>query len=208
MRHGDVWKGIDLLAEKNGLSASGLARLAGLDPTSFNPSKRQAKDGRPRWPSSESIARALEAVGAGMDDFAALIEGRRGASAPLIGLAQAGADGFFDDGGFPMGGGWDEVRFPGLGGESVYALEITGDSMEPAYREGDRIIVAPGAQVRKGDRVVAKTSDGEVMAKVLGRQTETQIELISLNPDHPVRTFKPSQIIWIARTRLGTALAI
>ena len=130
---------------------------------------------------------------------AALIEGRRGASAPLIGLAQAGADGFFDDGGFPMGGGWDEVRFPGLGGESVYALEITGDSMEPAYREGDRIIVAPGAQVRKGDRVVAKTSDGEVMAKVLGRQTETQIELISLNPDHPVRTFKPSQIIWIAR---------
>ena len=199
MRHGDVWKGIDLLAEKNGLSASGLARQAGLDPTSFNPSKRQAKDGRLRWPSTESIARALEAVGAGMDDFAALIEGHRGATAPLIGLAQAGADGFFDDSGFPTGGGWDEVRFPGLGGDPVYALEIAGDSMEPAYREGDRIIVAPGAQVRKGDRVVVKTEDGEVMAKVLGRQTETQVELVSLNPDHPMRTFKPSQINWIAR---------
>ena len=199
MRHMDVWRGIDLLAERNDLSASGLARLAGLDPTIFNPSKRAAKDGRPRWPSTESIARALEAVGAGMDDFAALIEGRRGPTAPLIGLAQAGADGFFDDAGFPVGGGWDEVRFPGLGDEPVYALEISGDSMEPAYREGDRIIVAPGAQLRKGDRVVAKTHDGEVMAKVLGRQTERQVDLISLNPDHPVRSFKPSEILWLAR---------
>ena len=199
MRHNDVWRGIDLLAERNGLSASGLARLAGLDPTSFNPSKRQARDGRPRWPSTESIARALEAVGSGMDDFAALIEGRRGATAPLIGFAQAGADGFFDDAGFPVGGGWDEVRFPGLGDDLVYALEISGDSMEPAYREGDRIIVAPGAQLRRGDRVVAKTADGEVMAKVLGRQSERQVELISLNPDHPVRTLKPSEILWLAR---------
>lgn len=199
MRHNEVWRGIDLLAERNGLSASGLARLAGLDPTSFNPSKRASKDGRPRWPSTESIARALDAVGAGMDDFAALIEGRRGPTAPLIGFAQAGADGFFDDAGFPAGSGWDEVRFPGLGDEPVYALEISGDSMEPAYRAGDRIIVAPGAQLRRGDRVVAKTSSGEVMAKVLGRQTERQVELISLNPEHPVRTFKPDEILWLAR---------
>ncbi|MEM5515981.1 helix-turn-helix transcriptional regulator [Henriciella sp. AS95] len=199
MRHSQVWRGIDLLAEQNGLSASGLARQAGLDPTSFNPSKRESKDGRPRWPSTESISRALEAVGAGMDDFAALVEGYRGATAPLIGFAQAGADGFFDDSGFPAGGGWDEVRFPGLGDEPVYALEISGDSMEPAYREGDRIIVAPGAQLRKGDRVVAKTVNGEVMAKVLGRQTEKQVELMSLNPDHPTRQFKPVDILWMAR---------
>lgn len=199
MRHAQVWRGIDRLAEQNGLSASGLAKLAGLDPTSFNPSKRESKDGRPRWPSTESISRALDAVGAGMDDFAALVEGYRGATAPLIGFAQAGADGFFDDAGFPVGGSWDEVRFPGLGDEAVYALEISGDSMEPAYRAGDRIIVAPGAQVRKGDRVVAKTVDGEVMAKVLGRQTERQVELISLNPDHPVRTFKPAEVLWLAR---------
>ena len=37
------------------------------------------------------------------------------------------------------------------------------------------------------------------MAKVLGRQTERQVELISLNPDHPVRTFKPDEILWLAR---------
>ena len=145
------------------------------------------------------MARALAAVGSDIDDFAALVEGRRGASAPLIGLAQAGADGFFDDGGFPKGGGWDEVRFPGLGGESVYALEIAGNSMEPAYRAGDRIIVSPNSQVRTGDRVVARTIDGEVMAKVLGKRTDRRVELLSLNPEHAARDFKPSEIAWIAR---------
>lgn len=199
MRHADIWRGIDRLAAHNGLSASGLARLAGLDATAFNPSKRTAKDGRPRWPSTESVASALSAVGAGFDDLAALIEGKRGASAPLMGLAQAGNDGFFDDSGFPAGEGWDEVRFPGLGVETVYALEISGDSMEPAYRAGDRIIVSPEAPIRRGDRVVAKTIEGEVMAKLLGQRTEKRVELISFNPAYAPRQFAPQQIAWMAR---------
>lgn len=91
MRHADIWRGLDRLAEKHGLTTSGLARRAGLDPTSFNPSKRAAKDGRPRWPSTESIARALTAVGADFSDFAALIEPpARQRAAPMIGRAYAG----------------------------------------------------------------------------------------------------------------------
>jgi len=202
MRHTDIWRGLDRLAAHHELSASGLAKLAGLDPTAFNPSKRKSKDGRPRWPSTESVARALSAVGAGFDDLAALIEGKRGATAPLLGLAQAGNDGFFDEAGFPgfpAGAGWDEVRFPGLGTESFYALEITGDSMEPAYRAGDRIIVSPEAPIRRGDRVVAKAIEGEVMAKLLGQRTQKRIELVSMNPAYPPREFTPQQISWMAR---------
>ena len=199
MKHKDIWCGIDQLATHHGLTPSGLARRAGLDPTAFNPSKREGADGRPRWPSTESLARVLEAVGDGFDDFAALIDGRRGAVAPLLGFAQAGQDGFFDDAGFPAGAGWDEVRFPGLGADPVYALEISGDSMEPAYRAGDRIIVAPGAEVKTGDRVVAKTVGGEVMAKILARRNTRTVELASVNPDYPVRSFKPSEIAWLAR---------
>lgn len=199
MHHKDIWRGLDQLAAHHGLSASGLARRAGLDPTSFNPSKREGPDGRPRWPTTESLARVLDAVGAGFDDFAALVEGRRGGSLPLIGFAQAGHNGYFDDAGFPVGGGWDEGRFPGLGTETVYALQISGGSMAPTYRAGDRIIVAPGADVKPGDRVVARTAQGEVMAKVLARKTSRLIELASLNPDHPAREFKPSEIAWIAR---------
>ena len=199
MRHKDIWRGLDLLAERNGLSASGLAKLAGLDPTSFNKSKRKSRDGRPRWPSTESVSRALDAVGLGFDDFASLIMGRRGDIAPLIGFAEAGADGFFDDAGFPVGEGWEEVRFPDLGDETVFALEISGDSMEPAYRAGDRIIVSPTAPIHRGDRVVVKTLDGEVMAKVLGRKSQRRVELLSLNPRHKPREMSPKDIDWIAR---------
>lgn len=199
MQHKDIWRGLDLLAAHHGLTPSGLAKRAGLDATAFNPSKREGADGRPRWPTTESLARVLDAVGSGFDDFAALVEGRRGGSAPLIGFAQAGQDGFFDDAGFPVGAGWEEVRFPGLGTETVYALQISGDSMEPAYRAGDRIIVAPGADVKIGDRVVAKTTDGEVMAKVLVKRNTRTVELASLNPAYDPREFKPSEIAWIAR---------
>lgn len=203
MRHEDIWAGLDRLAANAGLSASALARQAGLDPTAFNPSKRTARDGRPRWPSTESVARALEAVGATFGDLAGLIEGRtpdrQAGSAPLIGFAQAGADDFFDDAGFPTGEGWEEIRFPGLCDEPVYALEIAGDSMEPAYREGDRIVVSPTADVRKGDRVVAKMRGGEVMAKVLARKTGGEVELHSLNTAHPPRVLKSGDVAWIAR---------
>jgi phage repressor protein C with HTH and peptisase S24 domain len=199
MRHTDIWKAVDALAEKNGLSPSGLAKRAGLDPTSFNKSKRTQADGSPRWLSTESLIKAISAVGSSLEDFAALAEGRQGHTAPLLGFAKAGNDGYFDDAGFPVGDGWEEVRFPGLETENVYALEITGDSMEPVYRRGDRIVVAPGVQVRKGDRVVARTKDGEVLAKVLGRQTERMIELISLNPAYKPRELPRADLAWMAR---------
>lgn len=199
MRHTDMWKGLDLLAERNGFSPSGLARASGLDPTSFNKSKRQSRDGKPRWPSTESVSRALEAVGSTFEEFADLVEGRPGRSVQLIGLAQAGNDGFFDDAGFPVGEGWDTIRFPGLEDEAVYALEISGNSMEPVYREGDRVIVAPAAQMRRGDRVIVKTREGEILAKTLGRSTDTIVELISANPDYPTREVPRSDLRWIAR---------
>jgi phage repressor protein C with HTH and peptisase S24 domain len=199
MRHHDLWTGIDRLAERHGLTPSGLARRAGLDPTAFNKSKREAADGAPRWLSTESLARALDAVGSTMEEFAALAEGRPGGRAPLLGFAKAGADGYFDEAGVPTGDGWDEVRFPGLGSESVYALEISGDSMEPVYRHGDRIVVAPGAPVRRGDRVVLRTTAGEVMAKVLGKANSRTVEVLSLNPDYPPRLIPRSEVAWIAR---------
>ena len=71
--------------------------------------------------------------------------------------------------------------------------------MEPAYRDGDVIIVSPAAPVRRGDRVVVKTRDGEVMVKELKRQTAKPIELRSLNPEHAERTLPLEDVVWIAR---------
>lgn len=201
MQHAQVWRAIDALAARHGLTASGLARAAGLDPTTFNKSKRLSPDGKPRWPSTESVARALAATNATAEEFAALLAGRPGAAGraiPIVGWARAGRDGFFDDTGFPIGAE-ETVRFPGLGDDRVYALEISGDSMEPVYREGDRVIVQPGAPTRKGDRVVVRTRTGEVMAKELGRRNEQILELVSLNPRYPARTLDAQDVTWVAR---------
>jgi phage repressor protein C with HTH and peptisase S24 domain len=71
--------------------------------------------------------------------------------------------------------------------------------MKPAYRDGDVIIVSPAANVRRGDRVVVKTSDGEVMVKELRRKTTKSIELRSLNSEHRDRTLSMSDVLWVAR---------
>lgn len=206
LSHERVWAAIDALAERYELSASGLAKRAGLDSTAFNKSKRTSADGRPRWPSTESLAKIFEATGSSVEDFVVLIRGgsnrpSRGAkpSVPLLGFAQAGAGGFFDDAGFPVGQGWDLVEIPSATREGTYALEVQGDSMLPLYRNGDRLVVDPQETVRRGDRVVVKTRGGEVMAKVLSRQTQKQLELVSLNPEHPTRTVAVTEVEWVAR---------
>lgn len=201
LTHDQIWTALDRLAERAGLSPSGLAKRSGLDPTTFNKSKRITNDGRERWPSTESVAKALAATSTSIDSFVRLIgdSGRAVQSVPLLGFAQAGAGGFFDDGGFPVGKGWDEVGLPSVNDEHAYALEISGDSMKPAYRAGDVIVVSPGSPVRRGDRVVVKTRKGEVMVKELKRRTSKTLELASLNPSHPDRTLSPSDVEWIAR---------
>src|SRR6266446_7001288 len=105
LTHGQIWTALDRLAERAGLSPSGLAKRSGLDPTTFNKSKRITGDGRERWPSTESVSKALAAANASIDTFVQLIgDGARSLqSVPLLAMAQAGNAGHFDDSGFPIG---------------------------------------------------------------------------------------------------------
>jgi phage repressor protein C with HTH and peptisase S24 domain len=201
LTHQQIWTALDRLAERAGLSPSGLAKRSGLDPTTFNKSKRITPDGRERWPSTESVAKALAATNSSIDTFVALIgdSARTVQSVPLLGFAQAGSAGHFDDGGFPAGKGWDEVALPSVNDEHAYALEISGDQMRPAYRDGDVIVVSPGTPIRRGDRVVVKTKAGEVMIREMKRRTAKMLELQSLNPSPTDRTPAAADVAWIAR---------
>ena len=201
LTHAQIWAALDRLAAQANLSASGLAKRAGLDPTTFNKSKRVTPEGRPRWPSTESVAKSLAATNTTLNQFVALVTDSRGPtrSVPLIGLARAGSGGYFDDAGFPVGEGWDEIAFPAVSDEHAYALEVSGHSMEPAYRHGDVILVSPAAPIRRGDRVVVKTKKGEVIVKQLTRRTAKQVELASLNTEHPDRTLAAADVLWSAR---------
>lgn len=202
LSHTEIWTAIDALAKRFDMSPSAMAKMAGLDPTSFNRSKRGEGDSRPRWPSTESLAKVLEATGVGFSEFAALTE--RGPkpnprAVPLIGFAQATAEGVFDETGAPLGAGWDEIEFPGLVDEGVYALEIAGDALAPVFRDGDRILVSPSVEPRRGDRVVVRTTGGELLVQELARVTARSVELASLDRTGRGRTLDLTEVVWIAR---------
>jgi phage repressor protein C with HTH and peptisase S24 domain len=185
LTHSQVWGAVDRIAARYNFSPSGLAKAAGLDPTTFNKSKRVTPDGRPRWPSTESVAKVLDATGASIDEFISLLTKkpkRPAQPVPLIGFAEAGSGGFFDDSGFPVGSGWDEIKLPNVDDDHAYVL-----------------VVSPAAPLHKGDRVVIKTRDGEVLAKELKKKTLKAVELKSLNPDHKDRVLPMSEVVWIAR---------
>jgi phage repressor protein C with HTH and peptisase S24 domain len=205
LSHGEIWRAIDALAERFDMTPSAMARMAGLDPTSFNRSKRGSADldSRPRWPSTESLAKLLEATGVNFSEFAALTEqapvrAARGRGAPLIALAEAGKAGFFDEAGMPAGAGWDEVATPDLG-EGLFALEVSGAVLAPVYRDGDRLLVSPTVEPRRGDRVVARTNAGEVLVRELGRVTARTVELVALGGAGDDRLLSRDEVAWIAR---------
>lgn len=203
LSHAKIWKAVDNLARREGLSPSGLAKRAGLDATSFNPSKRHGPGDppRPRWPSTESLTRILEVTRTSLGQFAALADDAATppTTLPLLGLAQAGLDGFFDDAGLPTGDGWDQTELPRTG-DTLFSLRISGDSMVPLYREGDRVIVDQArTEVRRGDRVVVRTLDGETMAKEIVFLTARTVTLGSINPAYTPRILNRRDIRWMAR---------
>ncbi|WP_374380777.1 helix-turn-helix transcriptional regulator [Dongia sp.] len=195
LQHADVWRGIDRLAQKHGLSASGLARRAGLDPTAFNPSKRITREGRPRWPSTESLSKILTVTGEPFVDFVLLTgagngeangNGHGGAAAydqaigggrlmrnatrtiPVITLDRLAAGDCFDGSGMPVGNDWGHLEFTGAG-KDCFGVEITGGDFDPIYRDGDTLIAARGAEIRRGDRIIIGTTAGTVLVRKVVR---------------------------------------
>jgi len=206
LTHAQLWTALDRLAARAGLSPSGLAKAAGLDPTSFNKSKRITPQGRERWPSTESVAKALAATHTNIDAFVQLI-GESGLTVaqalPLIGFAHMGnpaeSSGAFDDAGIPVGKSWGEMAFPAIDDENTYAIAVSGNSLEPTYRDGTVLIVSPNASIRRGDRVVVKTKDGKATVSELKRRTSKIIELRSIDAAPAERTVSLRDVLWMQR---------
>lgn len=195
LTHAQIWGLIDWLAARNGLTPSGLARRAGLDPTTFNRSKRTAVDGRQRWPSTESLAKVLEATNTPLQEFSAMaiaVERRGAAGADAV----APAMGLSDDGGRGLADGRaaeGSLTIRGAAGASP-ALSVDPDAMPhvvpvpaaaagPLYRSRDQLIVVRVDGPMPGDRVLVRMADGADLVGEVSSVTETALHLEV--PGHP-----------------------
>lgn len=203
LRHEDIWNAIDRLAHDRGLTASGLARRAGLDPTTFNKSKRITREGKPRWPSTESIAKILDATNASLTEFLGFlstepkVDGRR--VLPLISSAEVSEAVAFDAGVVCSEREIDEISFPDAVDCRSCAIEVANGHLSPPYREGDILVVSPTAQVRRGDRVLVRTNDARMFAAEVVRRTVRRMTLRPLHSEHAPESFNADQISWLVR---------
>ena len=187
--HERLWAAIDAIAARHGLTPSGLARRAGLDATAFNKSKRFTVDGRPRWPSTESIAKILGATGSDLGELVRLID--RHVSAPHPSAARAVTPtfaGFHDDGGL------DGTRH----GTEPVSFRVVAPGMPPLYRTGDVLIVAPAETPRSGDRVVLRIDDGALEARVFLGRDAAGYELAAIDGEER-QTIAAERVTCLAR---------
>lgn len=203
LTHDRVWGAIDALASQYGLTASGLARRAGLDPTSFNKSKRVSPEGRERWPSTESVSKILRATGASLEEFLRLVEPSGNLSrsmVPMVPSSHPGIASLFTSEGLPNASvGWDEIEFPDVGGQKVVAVEVAGNAMLPFYRDGDILVISPTDAPRKGDRIIACMKAGGLVAAELNRRTANALEAVSLDSDGRKITIPSDDVVWIGK---------
>lgn len=199
LTHAQIWAAIDALAEQQGLTPSSLARRAGLDPTTFNRSKRMKPDGNPRWPSTESIAKILNATGISVDHFVSFVPGagKNHHQIPLHVMSDHLGDAF-DARHAPLSVGWTEIAFPDPYEVGAFALEIRGDQYLPIYRPGDIVIVAPQTPTRRGDRVFVLEKNGAASIAMLGHQQQATTLFTSLS-GNPLPQKSGDSIAMIAR---------
>ena len=212
--HPQVWAGIDRLAKEKGWSASRLAREAGLDPTTFNRSKRHTNQAKPRWPSTESLAKILDATSTSLETFVGLMsddplssQGEPSKRLRSVGLQDTRQTALFDEAGFPIGDDWDEIDFPNIADKHAFALEVQGDQLLPAYRDGDVLIISPTAGVRRHDRVALKSRSNELILGTLARRTAQRIELEPFREPEENLIYALKDVAWLSRiiwARLGS----
>jgi phage repressor protein C with HTH and peptisase S24 domain len=83
--------------------------------------------------------------------------------------------------------------------DGAFVLEICGHQLAPIYRDGDRIVVSPGLEARRGDRVVLKTRSGDLHVMQLAQTSALRLVLLPLQSDHPRLTLKLTDVAWMSR---------
>ncbi len=202
MKCNELWKTIDKLALRLKTTPSGLAKLAGLDATSFNKSKRFRPDGNPRWPSMESVNKVLQACNITFEDFIALSKAEGISYKPetiaLIDIEKLGDKKHIDDNGALIRKNCNAIKFPNIQDNKIFAIDITTNKFEPWFKSGNMLIISPNADIRRGDRLVLKTVDNEIIIGELIKKTVQKTEIKEICSGKNME-LKNNDILWSYR---------
>ena len=209
LTHDWIWSAIDTLAARHGLTPSGLARSAGLDPTAFNRSKRLTAEGRPRWPSTESIAKVLQAAGTTLDAFAAIeprslsrlsfeeLENRDSGGLEIVAEIQDAV--VLDWAPIDERARGTKHEQAGAMPQTRFAIAVGDASLEPAYSRGNILIVSEVASPHPGDRLLVKTAYMPVVPRLLLETNETHLTLGSVTDSSHGLCIRHCDIDWMGR---------
>lgn len=71
---------------------------------------------------------------------------------------------------------------PGCEEKEPYVLMVLGDSMEPEFKEGDVVVIEPGAHYRDGSYVIAFHNNEYIFRQL--RVIKDRLYLMPLNPSY------------------------
>ena len=118
---------------------------------------------------------------------------------PLINSVAAGYPREFTDLGYPARVADQYVRCPDVRDPDAFAARVVGDSMEPAYQQGDIVVFSPLKAVKNGSDCFARLEpDHETTLKRVYFETDAEgnelVRLQPLNSAYPPRLVKREQV--------------
>lgn len=205
LTHQQIWGAIDALAKRHQLSPSALAKKAGLDPTALNKSKRVGRDDKLRWPSTESLAKILHVTNCSLEEFVKLLAPEKtisktdGQYPPLEGFSEAQTAPLIDGQSSAVRNAPETIGWPDYPPAHAFAIKISGDDMEPFYREGDILLISKSANISPGDRIIIKLKSGNIVGKIFTGKNTNGIECTPFGKNAPSAFTAHEQIDWVAR---------
>tara|TARA_R110001592_G_scaffold111372_6_gene308489 strand:+ start:11382 stop:12008 length:627 start_codon:yes stop_codon:yes gene_type:complete len=97
---------------------------------------------------------------------------------------------------------WLESPFPHSKGS--FCLQVSGESMDPDYRDGEIIQVDPEVAASSGSDVVVRTPDGKTTFKRLQIDGNGEMYLLVVNPDWPDRILRAPEGTVICGVVIGS----
>ncbi|WP_416900266.1 MAG: S24 family peptidase [Minwuia sp.] len=200
LTHEGIWLAIDRLAERHRLSLSALSTKAGLDATALNRSKRVSAKGKPRWPSTESLSKILEATGTEFAELPALMSGKPPMPARLPCMSLAHLDvSRLDEAGRPHGATWRRTGFPARGDPEAFALEIPDRSFEPWFRNGETVVVLRVTRIDPGDRLVLCMRNDDILVREVVDRSASSLTVRALNRRAENQSISRRDVRWVYR---------